>query len=158
MTTDTKFTLINYRPNGSEYLGHSEYENYNSEIGFEHNLDFEQLRRRIIDHTKRHRFEADSDCEFIVLLDGKPLACRGESLWSFAEAVETTEESEALNELLSEALVLSQKEKFDKAQAKRDAEAESTRRYFAEQERKRYADAKSFVADYEAKQKTGGAR
>lgn len=158
MTTDRRFTLINYRPNGSEYLGHSEYENYNSEIGFEKNLDFEQLRRRIIDHTKRHRFEEDSDCEFVVLMDGKPIACRGEALWSFEEAIEPTEESEAINELLSEALVLSQKEKADKAQAKRDAEAESTRKYFAEQERKRYADAKQFVADFEAKQKTGGAR
>jgi hypothetical protein len=158
MTTDTKkFTLINYRPNGSEYLGCSEYENYNSEIGFEKNLDFEQLRRRIIDHTKRHRFEEDSDCEFVVLMDGKPIACRGESLWSFEEAIEPTEESEAINELLSEALVLSQKEKADKAQAKRDAEAERQRKAVEEQERKRYADAKRFIADYESKQ-TGGTR
>jgi hypothetical protein len=152
MTTDTKkFTLINYRPNGSEYLGHSEYENYNSEIGFESNLDFEQLRRRIIDHTKRHRFEEDSDCEFIVLLDGKPIVSRGESLWSFDEDIEPSEVSETINTMLSEALVLSQEEKQAKKDAKRAEEAERQRRAIEEQERRRYREAKSFVSDYEKK-------
>jgi hypothetical protein len=152
MTTDTKtFTLIHYRPNGKEYQGGGDYEHYNSEIGFERDLTLEQLQRRITEHTKRHRFEEESDCEFIVMRGDKPIVCRGESLWSFEEALESDEDAHQIVQMLSEALVLSKKEKADKAQAKRDAEAESTRRYFAEQERKRYADAKSFIADYEKK-------
>jgi hypothetical protein len=152
MTTDTKtFTLINYRPNGKEYQGGGDYEHYNSEIGFERDLTLEQLQRRITEHTKRHRYESDSDCEFIVMRGDKPIVCRGASLWSFEEALEFDEDANQIVQMLDEARVLSQQEKADAEQAKRDAEAERTRKYFAEQERKRYFDAKQFVTDYEKK-------
>lgn len=151
-TTDKKFTLIHYRPNGSEYIGGGEREYHDSEIGYEHGLSLEQLRRRILDVTGSHRYEGDSDCEIIVLMDGRPIVARGESLWSFAEAVEKTDEGDTINDFLDEARIASQEQKLAATLAKQQKEEAERKRYYEEQERKRYREAQQTIKEYEAKQ------
>lgn len=152
-TDDTKFTLIHYRPNGNEYQGHGDYEHHDSEIGFEHNLSFEQLRRRIIEHAARRRYENDSACQFAILLNGKPIVSRGADLWTFADAAEPSEYTEKLEAILTEANVLSEKEKLDRAEAKRKEEEERQRLYYERQERERYDNALKTLKEMAPKQK-----
>ncbi len=151
MTTDNTYSLIQYRPNGSEYIGGGENEHYNSEICFDHNLTLEQLKRRINEHTRRHRYKEENDCELIVLKDGKPIVCRGESLWSFEEGLEASDETGEICDMIREAGVLSEQEKIDAREAKRQKEEAERKAYYAEQERKRYSEAKRTVDELKSK-------
>lgn len=153
MSTDTekRYTLINYRPNGSEYIGGGDREYHDSTIGFEHNLTLDQLRRRILDLTGHHRYEGDSDCEFVVLADGKPIVSRGESLWSFAEATEPSEEGDDIGNIFDEARVASQEQKMAAAEAKRLKEEAERKKYYEQQERQRYSDAKRTINELKHK-------
>lgn len=151
-SNDKKFTLLHYRPNGSEYIGGGDREHYDSEISFDRDLSMGQLKHRITELTKRRRYEDESDCEFIVLLDGKPIVCRGESLWSFETAISPCEEAGEISEAMSEASVLSQKEKYDQMIAKSAAEAERQKKAIEENERRRYREAQQTIREFEAKQ------
>jgi len=125
MTTDAKFTLIFYRPNGSHYLGGGDYDQYNSEIGFDQELTMEKLKHRIATETRHHRFEDECDCEFAILKDGKPILARGEAMWSFEPEGTPCPEAVELGEFLSEERVRSEKEKQEqKRLAEEKAEAE----------------------------------
>lgn len=147
MNTDAKYTLIHYRPNGSKYQGCGEYENFDSEIGFENDLTFEKLRLRILEHTKRAECcdscsDNDNPTELAILRDGKPLLARGDAMWSFANAIEEeTDETRALEELFAEANILSEKEKLERIERERKEREEKERLSRERAERDRYEQA-----------------
>lgn len=151
METTNTFTLLHYRPNGSQYIGCGESEYHDSEIGYEHGLTLEQLRRRIIDLTKIHRYEGDSDYELIVLQHGKPIACRGESLWSFEESQESHPDAQAIGELMDEARVLSHSQKEEKRRAEVMAEIERQQKAIEANDRRRFEEARKTIKELESR-------
>lgn len=145
-TDNAQYTLIYYRPNGSKYLGCGDYDNFDSEIGFENELSFEKLRLRIIEHTKRADCcdgcsNNDNPTELAILRDGKVLLARGDAMWSFASAIEETEETFALEELLSEANIRSEKEKLERIERERKEREEKEKLARERAERDRYEQA-----------------
>lgn len=153
MTTDYQYTLIHYRPDDDEYLGCGDYERHHSQIGFESDLSFEQLKHRIITLTKTQRYSGDEPCEFAILRDGKPIIARGDAMWSFAPEDDTSEEAEALNDLFHEANIISEQEKRERAEAKRKEEEEKARAYAARERDRRYSEAKALIEKYEREEK-----
>lgn len=158
-TTDKQFQLISYRP---DYWSHKEDERIGSELNFDDELTQEQLEERIF--QLRRQQESDDDYlakgwQFLIFHKGIPLASRGET---FFRSERPTEELKALaaelNDIFHRADISSEEERAarkKREEEKRDAEH---RAYQAQQEARRYQEAKDTIREYEAKQKVGSAR
>jgi hypothetical protein len=123
-TTDKQYTLIYYRPNGSKYRGCGDYDNFDSEIGCDQSLSFAQLQHRITEVLKRADCcdscsDNDNPTEFAIFCNGKPIFARGDAMWGFAPEDDLSEETHAIEEMLHENHIRSEKEKREAVEAKR---------------------------------------
>lgn len=140
-TTDTKFTLIYYRPNGKRYEGCGDYVEFDSEMEMFQDLSRDELRTEI----KKRLAHADdccdscasneNPCEFAILGNGKPLTSMGDNFSSFQPS-EETDETLAMSTIFDEARNLIYTEQQAKAEAKKKADAEAA-------QKKAFADAEA---------------
>lgn len=151
-TTEAKYTLLYYRPNGSRYEGCGDYTRFDSELECFVGVTREEMLKAIVEKTKHASSccgscpASETETEFAILKDGRPLLSRGNNLSSFYDdEMYESEEYFAVSDIFDEAAAVIEQEHKAEAEAEKKAKEEAAK--VAAEAAKRQAEAAALAKE-----------